>query len=84
MVAGVAGGIAAMLNIDPVIVRLGFLALTLLNGFGAVIYLLMWVIVPMDGSLAPTPRDQVRENVTEMRDAAEGVVQRVRSFFVTM
>ena len=74
MVAGVAGGIAGMLNIDPVIVRLAFVALTLLNGFGAVLYLLMWVIVPLDGSVAATPRDQVRENMIEMRDAAEGVV----------
>jgi phage shock protein PspC (stress-responsive transcriptional regulator) len=79
MVAGVAAGIAARLNVDPVLVRLGFVVLSFLNGFGLVLYLVMWLLIPSDVSVTPGPREQVRENMGEMRDAAEGLVQRVRS-----
>ena len=47
MIAGVAGGIAEYLNVDPTIVRLIWL-LTLLPGGvpGLVLYALCWIIIP--------------------------------------
>jgi phage shock protein C len=84
VVAGVASGLAAALKVDPVIVRLAFVILALLNGVGVVIYLAMWLIVPRDQSSTTVPVDQLKENVGEMRDAVEGAVQRVRSFFATV
>ncbi|GAB4158713.1 MAG: PspC domain-containing protein [Roseiflexaceae bacterium] len=83
MVAGVAGGLAALLKIDPVIVRVAFVILALINGAGAFLYLIMWVIVPADQSSAATPAEQVRENVLDIRESAERFVQRVRSMFLT-
>lgn len=44
--AGVCGGIAEYLEIDPTLVRLAFLALTLMGGPGLVIYIIMAVVVP--------------------------------------
>ena len=46
-IAGVCGGIAEYLNIDPLVVRLIFVAL-LLFGIAPIIliYLIMWVVVP--------------------------------------
>ena len=81
MVGGVAGGIATYFAIDPVIVRLAFVLLTLLNGIGAIIYLVLWLIVPNEGSVNIDARAQVRENVDEMRSAAESLVDRVRNTF---
>jgi phage shock protein C len=81
IVAGVAGGIAAMLNVDPLLVRIAFLALALFNGFGLVIYLALWILVPNEDSVAVDAREQVRENVGEMQAAAESLVQRVRGMF---
>jgi phage shock protein C len=81
MVGGVAAGIARQLKVDPVLVRLGFVVLGLLNGFGVLLYLIMWLIIPSDVSVTPGPRQQVRENVAEMRDVAEDLVRRVRSLF---
>ena len=81
MVAGVAGGIAAVFNIDPLLVRIGFLALGLLNGFGVVIYLALWLLVPNEDSVTVDARSQVRENVSEMQSAAESLVDRVRGMF---
>jgi phage shock protein PspC (stress-responsive transcriptional regulator) len=46
MVAGVAAGLGNYLEVDPTIIRLLFAFLVLLGGGGAVIYFVMWIIVP--------------------------------------
>ncbi|HEU5471701.1 MAG TPA: PspC domain-containing protein [Actinophytocola sp.] len=47
MVAGVCGGAAKLLGIDPAIVRVGLVAATILGvGTGAVLYLACWLIIP--------------------------------------
>lgn len=47
--AGVAGGLGRHLNIDPTIIRVTFVVLTLFGGAGALLYGLAWLIVPVDG-----------------------------------
>jgi phage shock protein C len=81
VIAGVAGGLAATLNIDPLLVRIVLLALAFLNGFGFMLYLALWLLVPNEDSAAIDAREQVRENVGEMQSAAESMVQRVRGMF---
>ncbi len=46
MIAGVGGGIAEHFGIDPIIVRLGFVALALLGGSGVGLYLIAWLVMP--------------------------------------
>ena len=46
MIAGVCGGIAEYFQLDPTIVRVLFIALTVLGGAGVVLYLAMWILVP--------------------------------------
>lgn len=46
MVFGVAAGIANYFDIDPIIVRLIFVLLTLMGGHGILIYLILAVIMP--------------------------------------
>lgn len=81
IVGGVAGGLAAYLNIDPLFVRLGFLIFTFFQGFGAIVYLVLWLLMPNEDSTASDTRTQVRENVAEMQSAAESLAQRVRGMF---
>ena len=81
MIAGVAGGLAAALNIDPLVVRIVLLALAFLNGFGIMLYIALWLLVPNEDSTAADTRAQVRENIGEMQSAAESMVQRVRGMF---
>jgi phage shock protein C len=81
MIAGVAGGLAATLNIDPLLVRIVLLALAFLNGFGFMLYVALWLLVPNEDSAAVDAREQVRETVGEMQSAAESMVQRVRGMF---
>jgi len=46
LVAGVCGGIAEYLEIDPVIVRLLWAISVVFYGTGLVLYLIAWVIIP--------------------------------------
>ena len=50
VIAGVAGGISEHFGIDPVIVRIGFIALTFLGGAGLALYLVGWLAMPRDTS----------------------------------
>ena len=46
MIAGVAGGIAEYFAVDPVVVRLAFLALIFVTGVGILLYIVGMVIIP--------------------------------------
>ncbi len=56
MIAGVCSGLADYLNVDPTLVRIVFIVLTLVTGglFG-IVYLLLWVVTPEAGRSIPTP-----------------------------
>ncbi|MBS4753527.1 PspC domain-containing protein [Nocardioides sp. zg-ZUI104] len=45
-VAGVAAGLARHLDIDPLLVRIAFVALTIVGGGGPVLYGAAWLVVP--------------------------------------
>ena len=48
MIAGVCGGIAEYFDLDPVVVRVGYVLLSVLSaGFpGILVYILLWVVIP--------------------------------------
>ncbi len=45
---GVAGGVANYIGIDPVIVRLVFVLLTLWQGWGLLIYIVLAIVMPVE------------------------------------
>src|SRR4051794_12200959 len=47
-IAGVSGGLAAYFDVDPLLVRIGFVVASLLSGAGLLAYLLMMAFVPTD------------------------------------
>ena len=48
MIAGVCGGIARYFDIDPTIIRVIWVAATLLAGSGVLAYLILWVVVQLE------------------------------------
>jgi len=48
MVAGVCGGLAKYFNIDPTVIRLIFVVLALAGGPGVLLYLILWLITPIE------------------------------------
>jgi phage shock protein PspC (stress-responsive transcriptional regulator) len=49
VVAGVAAGIGDYFGIDPVIVRIGFVVLTIFGGSGILLYLIAWLVIAKEG-----------------------------------
>lgn len=47
-IAGVCGGLGAYFNVDPIWVRIIFIIFLLLGGSALLVYLLMWVLVPLE------------------------------------
>jgi phage shock protein PspC (stress-responsive transcriptional regulator) len=50
MLGGVAAGVARSLGVDPIIVRIAFVVLTLAGGAGVPAYLAGWLLIPDEGS----------------------------------
>jgi phage shock protein PspC (stress-responsive transcriptional regulator) len=48
-IAGVCGGIGSLTGVDPWVWRLVFLLGLFLGGFTALLYLLLWILVPRHG-----------------------------------
>ena len=57
VVAGVCGGLAAYFKIDPVIVRLAFVVFALAGGASVLLYIVLWIAVPLgDATSMPAIR----------------------------
>lgn len=55
-VAGVAGGLARHLDVDPIILRVGFVVLAFFGGAGILLYGACWLLVPDEGTDEATVR----------------------------
>ncbi|MFH7026429.1 MAG: PspC domain-containing protein [Heteroscytonema crispum UTEX LB 1556] len=67
-IAGVAGGLGKFLNVDPVLIRVGFAGLTLATGgTGLLLYGVLWAIMP------PEEESQEPSNLTVTREHDEPV-----------
>ena len=70
MIAGVCGGLGRYFGVDATIVRLVFLLLLFLGGSGFLLYLILWIIVPLDQQLGAAPQDVVQSNTQEFAQTA--------------
>jgi signal transduction histidine kinase len=50
VLAGVCGGVARALGVDPLVLRVAVVALTVAGGTGALLYVLAWLFLPEEGS----------------------------------
>jgi phage shock protein C len=85
MIGGVCGGLGAYLSLDPMLIRLFFVLLALGQGAGVLIYLILWFVLPVEGSPAAADSsgvnvpenahdfaDRAKEMGTELRDSMVG------------
>ncbi len=77
MLGGVCGGLAQHLKVDPTLVRLLFVLAALANGLGIIAYLVMWVVVPLEGEGQVPAQETMRAGAEEIaqkaRELGEGV-----------
>lgn len=63
ILGGVCMGLGQYLSIDPVFIRIFFVLLTLSTGFGLLVYLILWIVIPredqvmIEGSSIPQSAD---------------------------
>lgn len=63
---GVAGGLAQYFNIDPIIVRVLFVIVTIFHGMGLLLYIILWIVVPEE------PFEVAYQTKTDEQRKAEG------------
>jgi phage shock protein C len=78
MLGGVCAGLSKYFDIDLTIVRLFFVVLTVLGGFGPLIYFILWIVLPPEGHVHADGTPEVM-NGEEIKERAE----MVRDDFVT-
>lgn len=49
VIAGVANGLGDFLNVDPLLIRIGFVGLMVFGGLGLLLYVGAWLLVPEEG-----------------------------------
>lgn len=81
MIWGVCGGLAHYFAIDPTIVRIIFVLLLFANGAGILAYIVLAIVVPLEGSKAREPKETVQENVAEIKETATELGQEIRATF---
>ena len=52
-IAGVCAGFAEYLELDPTLVRLLWVALAFVGGWGIIAYLVAWIIMPLEAEATP-------------------------------
>jgi len=66
VLAGVAGGLGRYLGVDPIILRIAFVVLTLAGLSGVLVYIIGWIAIPEEkegeniGAAAPSGANTVR------------------------
>ena len=79
---GVCGGIASYFNLDPTLVRVGFVLIGLLPPMGGMLllaYIALAVIVPEEGAEEAAGRQQVKDNLSSLRSELWGFAETVRA-----
>jgi len=70
VVAGVCSGVARALGVDPLVVRVATVALTVAGGTGVLLYVLGWLLLPADGGRSSLAQavlsDRTRHDVGEV------------------
>ncbi|MBI2851367.1 MAG: PspC domain-containing protein [Chloroflexi bacterium] len=81
MIWGVCGGIAEYFEIDPTIVRLIAVLLVFAGGIGILAYIILAIVMPLEGTAVSEPREVVKENVAEMKQTATQLGAEIRTAF---
>jgi phage shock protein C len=71
MIAGVCGGLAEYFNIDPVIIRILFVVLTIGPGVGILAYIILWIVVPKSVLIMPSTAKSAEASNSEIKNSED-------------
>ena len=82
VLGGVSSGLAAFFNVDVVWIRLAFVFLFIINGFGLLLYLILWIFVP--NARTTTERLEMkgeRITISNIEKSVKGEYEKVKNNF---
>jgi phage shock protein PspC (stress-responsive transcriptional regulator) len=72
ILGGVAGGIGEYFSLDPTIIRIIFVLLTIFGGYGILLYVVLWILIPTKSVLSSGRSSTlIRDNVEDMKRTAK-------------
>ena len=78
MIAGVCGGLATYLGVDPVLVRLAFLLLIPAGGIGMPLYVILTIVMPSESDVPLSQSEIFEKNINELGETVTTSVDRAR------
>jgi phage shock protein C len=67
VLAGICSGLGSYFSLDPTLVRLIFVVITVFGGSGIILYLILWLIIPSEKSSGELTDENIKENAKEMK-----------------
>lgn len=78
VIAGVAGGLGEYFNMDPTIVRVLFVILTIFGGSGIIIYIVLWLVMPTESSNSALTSESVKSNIEDIKFTTQTFAHKIR------
>lgn len=79
LIAGVCGGLGEFFKIDPTVIRIIFILITLFGGSGFLLYLILWLIIPSEKKEKET-HDVIKENAKEIKEETQELIKKGRDY----
>lgn len=79
VIAGVCGGLGNFFKIDPTVIRIIFILITLFGGSGGLLYLILWLIIPSEKK-DKEAQDMIRENAKEIKEEAQEIIKKGKNY----
>ncbi|KKR05695.1 MAG: Phage shock protein C, PspC [candidate division WS6 bacterium GW2011_GWF2_39_15] len=80
MIGGVCGGLGEYFNIDSTLIRIIFALLLVTGGSGFLIYVVLWVVIPEEGSTQKNSEEVIKDNSREIEEKVKSVAQGFEGF----
>lgn len=78
IIFGVCGGLGEYFEIDSLVIRLLFLLLTITGGAGIILYIVMAIIIPVEGRKEKEKKEKAEDGVKEVEEKAEELVDGIK------
>lgn len=70
VLGGVSTGLGNYFTLDPTVVRIIFLFLTLFSGLGIILYILLWAVIPSETDSKKNSYEGIRGSIQDIKKSA--------------
>ena len=80
IIGGVAGGLGEYFELDPALIRVIFIFLTLAGGSGVLLYLILWLLLPAKSKVNQgiSTKETLEQNARDMEEKAKQTIKKIQ------